>query len=105
MNFEAKFGGIWFDVGTGESTSLNEVKDFILKHHPEVEFDYIPSRRGDVEKSRARTEPLRRLGWESSISIEQGLSECFAKGEKNEIRRSSTWSNYDGAPEVITRTE
>ena len=102
MNFEENFHGRRYDVGTGKTISLNKIKNFILEHHPSVEFDYVPSREGDVVYSCAQTAPLRNCGWESSVSIERGLRECFAKGEKDETRRSSTWSNYDGASEITT---
>ena len=75
--------GSAYDIGTGENISLNEIKNIVLKHFPEVEFKYIESRPGEVAETRADPRPLRTLDWHAKISIERGINNCFErlKGE------------------------
>ena len=75
-----QFGGRVFDVGTGNNISLNEIKDIILEIDDSVNFNYVEARPGEVKETRANTEPLKRLGWEASISIEEGIRKCFQFG-------------------------
>ena len=79
MNQEQNFNGSVFDVGTGQNISLNEIKELINKQIPSVQFDYRPARAGDVMLTRANTEPLRHLGWQTEVKIVEGLKECFSK--------------------------
>ena len=39
MEYEGKFAGQHYDVGTGSNISLNEMKDIVNEHFPEVKFD------------------------------------------------------------------
>ena len=73
------FNGQHYDVGTGRNISLNEVKDIVLQHHPNVKFDYVAPRPGDVQETCANTQPLSDLGWVTEISIKQGIHSCFSK--------------------------
>ena len=75
-----QFRGRVFDVGTGNNISLNEIKDIILEIDDSVNFNYVEARPGEVKETRANTEPLKRLGWEASISIEEGIRKCFEFG-------------------------
>tara|TARA_A100001515_G_scaffold51060_2_gene40255 strand:+ start:20974 stop:21909 length:936 start_codon:yes stop_codon:yes gene_type:complete len=77
MNHRELFRGETYDVGTGENISLNEVRAIVQEYHPEVEFEYLPSREGDVLFTKANSEPLKKIGWQTSISIEDGVRECF----------------------------
>jgi UDP-glucose 4-epimerase len=77
MNYEGEFKGQPFDVGTGDNISLNEIKDIVLKHFPEVVFDYVEARKGDVLTTKADMSPLKELGWEPSRNIRDGIEECF----------------------------
>tara|TARA_R110000824_G_scaffold25978_4_gene89919 strand:- start:3380 stop:4255 length:876 start_codon:yes stop_codon:yes gene_type:complete len=77
MNYKADFGGQHFDVGTGANISLNEIKDIANQYHPEVEFDYVSSREGDVMCTLADCEPLLELGWQTEMSIKDGIHQCF----------------------------
>jgi len=82
MNHEERFSGNHYDVGTGENVSLNEVREIVLKNKPHINFEYVPSRPGDVNETRANTEPLSDLGWEAQCTIQQGIHSCFnQKGE------------------------
>ena len=70
-------GGRWFDVATGNNISLNEIEAIVKKNHPDVVFDRMPDRAGDVKETRANTEPLRLRGWVASTSIIEGINRCF----------------------------
>jgi nucleoside-diphosphate-sugar epimerase len=72
-----------YDVGTGDNISLNELKDLVLKYHPNVKFDYVDKRKGDVLLTRANTQPLEELGWKASTPLETGLSDCFKQCKRN----------------------
>ncbi len=76
MKYDKKFNGKHFDIGTGTNISLNEVKNIIHKYH-NIEFDYVEERPGEVLKTKANTLPLKKLGWSHSISIEDGITNCF----------------------------
>lgn len=76
MKFENSFRGKNYDVGTGENTSLNEIREIVEKHH-NVEFEYVPARPGEVMTTRANIGKLAALGWKHEISIKDGLEVCF----------------------------
>ena len=82
MEYEGKFGGQNYDVGTGDNISLNEMKDIVNEHFPEVEFDYVEERKGDVLLTKADMSPLKELGWEPKIHIKEGISDCFERLKK-----------------------
>ena len=77
MNYEGKFGGQSFDVGTGDNISLNEMKNIVNEHFPEVQFDYVEERKGDVLLTKADMSPLKELGWSPKKHIKEGISQCF----------------------------
>ena len=77
MEYEGKFGGQHYDVGTGENISLNQMKEIVNGHFPDVHFDYIEERKGDVLLTKADMSPLKTLGWEPKVSIKDGISQCF----------------------------
>ena len=77
MEREENFNGQNFDVGTGSNISLNEVKAIAQKHLPEVVFDYVESRQGDVLMTKADTKPLKDIGWTTDVSIDAGIDKCF----------------------------
>ncbi len=77
MNHSEDFNGQHYDVGTGDNISLNEIKDIVLQHNPDVKFDYVEERVGDVLYTKADIEPLRALGWEPKYSITKGINRCF----------------------------
>ena len=76
MESKNNFDGKNYDVGTGDNISLNEVKG-IVKEYYDVDFDYVPPRAGDVKETRADTEPLKALGWQTKVSIKDGVNSCF----------------------------
>ena len=77
MEYEGEFGGRSFDVGTGDNISLNEMKGIVNGHFPDVQFDYVDERKGDVLLTKADISPLKELGWAPRFSIEDGISKCF----------------------------
>lgn len=83
MNYEKKFKGKSYDVGSGKAVTLNYIKKFIDKNF-NVEWTYAPERIGDVRHTSANIEELLKLGWKPKISIEEGLKRCFIKELKNE---------------------
>ena len=82
MKFDGTFDGKNYDVGTGKNISLNEVREIVEVYFPNLKFDYVEERLGDVNFTIALTLPLKELGWKSERSIEQGLNECFSNLKK-----------------------
>ncbi len=77
--------GHWYDVGSGDNISLNEIKDIVLQYFPEQRFDYINSRKGDVMLTKADLSKLESHGWESKVKLRDGLNSVF-KTLKEDIR-------------------
>ncbi len=84
MEYKNDFKGSVYDIGTGQNISLNEVKDIINKYFPELQFNYIEPRPGDVLFTKAETQPLRDMGWETKISVYEGIEECFSSLKQGE---------------------
>lgn len=79
MEYEGEFNGNHYDCGTGSNISLNEVKDIVLKHFPKTNFKYVDPRPGDVLLTKANSDSLKRLGWQTKINIKNGINQCFEK--------------------------
>jgi len=79
MEHDGAFGGEHYDVGTGQSISLNEIKEIVLSNFPNVQFNYIEDRLGEVLCTQANTIPLAHLGWRAKIYILNGIKDCFEK--------------------------
>ena len=77
MNYPNNFNGQHFDVGTGANISLNEIKDIVNEYHSHVKFDYVSPRKGDVMCTLADCDPLLKLGWQTKVSIKDGIHQCF----------------------------
>lgn len=77
MGHSERFNGDHFDIGTGGNISLNEIKNIVSDYFPEVRFDYVDERVGDVLYTQANVIPLKDLGWCARINILGGISECF----------------------------
>jgi len=85
MNFTGNFTGEWFDIGTGDNISLNQIKDVALEFFPEVQFDYVADRPRDVLETKASIEKYNRhTGWTPRHSIEEGIRSCF-EALRNEL--------------------
>ena len=78
MEHSENFVGKWFDVGTGENVSLNEMKVLVHRYFPNVVFNYAPAREGDVDCTKADITPLTKMGWAPTHGIDDGVSECFS---------------------------
>lgn len=85
MQHQESFGGEVYEIGTGTNISLNQIKEIVNKHFPSVEFQYIDPRPGDIDETKALTEPLREKGWTASIDIDTGIEDCFER-VKNEYK-------------------
>ncbi len=68
-----------YDVGTGDNISINEMKELVLESLPELEFEYVEDRPGDVRLTKADIKPLFDLGWRPKVSIEDGVKQCFSE--------------------------
>jgi nucleoside-diphosphate-sugar epimerase len=88
MEYDGKFGGQHFDVGTGDNVSLNEIKDIVHEFFEEVRFDYIEDRHGDVFLTKANMEPLRKLGWQPKNDVRDGIRECY-RNLKTEMEQNN----------------
>ena len=78
MNYDGKFGGMHYDVGTGDNISLNEMREIVQSRFPKVVFDYIPPREGDVLCTKADISKIGDAGWVPKHDILEGIAECFA---------------------------
>lgn len=76
MKYQGAFSGKGFNIGSGDSVSLNYIKHFIDQNH-DVVWNYTPERLGDVKHTLADITEFKKLGWEPKISIEEGLARCF----------------------------
>jgi UDP-glucose 4-epimerase len=77
MEHKEDFNGQHFDIGTGSNISLNQIKDIVLNHFPDVKFDYVEERKGDVLYTQANVLPLKELDWCTKVNIFDGINECF----------------------------
>jgi UDP-glucose 4-epimerase len=78
MNYENKFNGNCYDIGSGKSISLNYIKDYINKYN-KVEWVQFPERIGDVKNTKSDINKILQIGWSPKVSIEDGLKLCFYK--------------------------
>jgi UDP-glucose 4-epimerase len=78
MNFNKNFNGACYDVGTGNSISVNDIKKIVEKYHT-VEWETRPERKGDVKHTCADIEELGKIGWKAEIKINQGIEKAFRK--------------------------
>ena len=85
MEHERDFDGAVYEIGTGDNISLNEIKDIIIEQFPNVNFNYVAPRAGDVLTTRADIEPLKQIGWSAEINIKDGIKDCFVR-LKDELR-------------------
>lgn len=79
MNYNNNFNGSVYDVGTGTNISLNEVKDIVNKHFPQVEFSYVDERPNDVMLTKADINAMKNLGWQAKKDVAVGIEECFER--------------------------
>lgn len=66
----------YYNVGYGESFSLNYIKNFIDKNQS-VKWDFAPPRKGDARHTLADNKSLLDCGWKPKINFDEGLVRCF----------------------------
>ena len=81
MNHQEDFSGEVFDVASGISCSLNQIKE-VINSTNKVEWVTYPERKGDIKHSHSKISGLLSIGWKPSISIEDGLRRCFKRRNK-----------------------
>ena len=84
MEYKDNFSGAVYDTGTGTNISLNEMKKIVEQYFPDVIFDYVDDRPGDVMETKAQPSSLKSIGWETEVNIVDGIHQCF-KNLKEEI--------------------
>jgi len=77
IEHKEKFNEQYYDVGTGQNISLNQIKEIVLKYFPDLTFRYTDPRPGDVNITCANVLGLKALGWEPKIKINDGINKCF----------------------------
>tara|TARA_R100000234_G_C4990527_1_gene175321 strand:- start:118 stop:1014 length:897 start_codon:yes stop_codon:yes gene_type:complete len=82
MNHENQMNGSVFDVGTGNNISLNEMKEIVMEYFPNLNFEYLPPRAGDVLYTKANAESFSKIGWSAKVSIDEGIHSCFSSLKK-----------------------
>ena len=81
MNYKKDFAGKVFDVASGTSCSLNQIRDVINSNH-KVQWNNCPARKGDIKHSHSQISGLLSIGWKPSVTIDDGLQRCFKKEKK-----------------------
>lgn len=76
MERKNNFNGEFYDVGTGITISLNEIKKIVEKYN-QVKFDYAPNRVGDVKTTKADINKLKNIGWCAKIDSYQAIHKFF----------------------------
>ena len=71
--------GEWYDVGSGENISLNELKEIVLQYLPEQSFKYVEERKGDVLLTRADLSKFDQHGWKPEKNLIVGLNNIYSK--------------------------
>ena len=70
---------------------MNEVRDIIEEYFPDVVFEYIEERVGDVMHTKADTRSLKKLGWQTKIPIREGMNECYSKLLEELSENKQSW--------------
>ena len=76
MNNINKVIDLWYDVGYGETCTLNEIRE-IVNNHNKVRWEMMPEREGDVKHTKIGEQRLQKIGWKPTISLHSGLENCF----------------------------
>ena len=84
MNHRENFSGRTLDIGSGESFSLNRIREIIEKEH-DVKWSQAPERIGDIKHSKSDISQMLAMGWKPRITTEEGIIGCFRGLEKDEI--------------------
>lgn len=85
-------GGEAYNVGTGVSTSVDEVAEAVsdaMGLDPDLQYTGGKAWRGDVERARADASKLRGIGWEPRVGLKEGVEKMydwFAERDREEAR-------------------
>ena len=81
LSFKSKTDNAFINIASGTTTSVNNLAKLLIKLSKlDLEPKYTDSRLGDIKKSQADTSLAKKLiGWESKISLEEGLQKIFPK--------------------------
>ncbi len=74
--------GQWYDIGSGDNISLNELKQIVLKHFPDLNFEYVEPRPGDVMLTKADLSKFKSHGWDSKVDLAEGLDSIYGTLKK-----------------------
>jgi UDP-glucose 4-epimerase len=77
MEQKENFHGQHYDVGTGENITLNEISNIVRDYFPNLKFEYVAPRPGDVNSTCADMSKMKKLGWEPKTKIRDGINKCF----------------------------
>ena len=77
-----KIDNLWYDVGYGQTCSLNQIKEIVDTYH-DVEWVYDTKRPGDIKHIELSPQRLQLTGWTPHINIEDGMRKCFNKKQNN----------------------
>lgn len=77
MHHKEDFNGGVYDVGTGCSQSLKEIKSY-FDNVFDIEWDIQPERVGDIKHSKANILKLNNIGWYSKVDLKTGLRRCIS---------------------------
>ena len=77
--------GNWYDIGSGENISLNELKQIVQEYFPNQEFEYVDARQGDVMLTKADLSKFGSHGWQSQTPLREGLAQVY-RTLKEEMR-------------------
>ena len=76
MNHRETFNGEIYDVGSGITMTVNDIKD-IVQCYNDVEFYYTPERKGDPKHTKANIKNLKNIGWTAKINPTIAIHNCF----------------------------
>lgn len=73
-----KIDELWYDVGYGQTCTLNDIKEMVEAHR-EVRWEYAPQRSGDVRHTEIGLQRLQVTGWVPKVDLVKGMHQCFKK--------------------------
>jgi UDP-glucose 4-epimerase len=85
-----------FNIGTGRGTPVNEIAKTLLRVAKRiVPIEYAPARPGEQQHSFVRiAKAAKLLGWEPTVSLDEGLSETFRWFEARHRNRAGARAQF-----------
>ena len=82
-SMESKVKSEIFNVGTGENVSVNQVVEILREFFPKLEIEYQSKPKGYASETLADIfKASKLLGWNPSVSIENGIRELYNTKKK-----------------------